>query len=881
MERIVMKKQRVQFFQGNITYAIVSFLLPIVLLAAVYFSIGIYPGSKISILASDGFGQYANFFASFNNLMKSDQSIFYTWFGSLGLNYLSLISYYLGGIFTPFVYFFDNQNIPDFMYYLTLVKVGFAGLTFWFFAHKTFDLPKWANLLLSVSYALMGFTIANSEMIMWLDGLIYFPLVILGIHFIMDKHQPALLFISYFLLFISNFYIGFMIGIYSFLYFVARLFTNQKRYIKCLPSYLSTSILAGGASMILLLPALIDLRKNGEALTTIKNWKTVATGPWDLVIKNMVGVYDTTRYGSIPFIYVGLLPLVFCLFFFMSKKIRLRDKFCYGLLLLVLAASFYIEPLNLFWHGLHAPNMFLFRFSFLFSFTLLLLAGYGWSVYKKEDFERLVNIFIGLVVLFTGTRVLTAKNHQYDYLTYTSFILTLLFLAGYLIFFFVNYKGKGPTKLFLCFFLGIFFLEMAVNAQLVVKGIKEDWGYAQRSGYDKDYRDIQKLVTQTKDENESFYRMENITASSPNESFRYGYSGVGMFSSIRNRHSSFYMNTLGFRSYDTNLSIRYQNNTILMDALMGVKYNLSNTDLSKAGFDKIATSGEYHLYKNRYALPMGMLTDEGIYDEKTANDPASLLLALSGDKEALYATAFPEIIETENMTLSEGVRYDKNTLILTAKENDKPLKIKWKIAVNPHSQLYLDLFPADFTGQARSEVHVASDKQQTKTQLTKTGQFYSLGDYEKAQEITVEATFYYTDQLELFDPTVMVLNTAKFAEAAQKAQEKGIAFQVNGNKATATVTTEKEQVLFTTIPADKGWQAKVDGEKVAIRTINDGLLSISVPVGKHQVEFIYRPPGLLLGLSLSILCLVIFGVYQYFLIQRNKDVFYTQSVIRK
>ncbi|WP_375180333.1 YfhO family protein [Enterococcus rotai] len=865
-----MKKQRALFFSGSTRYAVASFVLPIVILAGVYFSIGIYPGSKISILASDGFGQYANFFASFNNLMKSDQSIYYTWFGSLGLNYLSLISYYLGGIFTPFVYFFDNQNIPDFIYYLTLVKVGFAGLAFWFFSTQTFHLPKWGKLLLSVSYALMGFTIANSEMVMWLDGLIYFPLVILGIHLIMDKRQPWLLFISYFLLFISNFYIGFMIGVYSFLYFVVRLFTNRTHYLKCLPSYLLTSLLAGGASMVLLFPALVDLRTNGEALTTIKSWKTAATGPWDLVVKNMVGVYDTTRYGSIPFIYVGLLPLVFCLFFFLSKKILLRKKICYGLLLIVLVTSFYVEPLNLFWHGLHAPNMFLFRFSFLFSFTILLLAGYGWSVYKKEDFEQAVNIFLGLLVLFTVARVFTAKSQQYDYLTYTSFILTLIFLAVYLVFFFCNYKVKGQTKILICLFMGIFFFEVGVNTLLLVKGIQDDWGYAERSGYEKDYKDIQKLVKQTKNENDSFYRMENNTASSPNESFRYGYSGIGLFSSIRNRHSSFYMNTLGFRSYDTNLSIRYQNNTILMDTLMGVKYNLSSTDVSKAGFEKINTMGDYQLYKNQYALPMGILTDEEIYDKELANDPASLLLALSGNEEALYATAFPEIIKTENVILKEGVKYDKNTLILKAKEKNKPLKIKWKIAVNPHSQVYLDLFPADFRGQERTEIHVTSDKQKTRAPLTKTGQFYSLGDYETAQDITVEAIFYYTDQLELVDPTVMILNTEKYAKAAQKAQEKGVEFQAKGRKATATVTTEKEQILFTTIPADKGWQAKVDGKKVPIRTINDGLLSISIPAGKHHVEFLYRPQGLLLGSFVSLMCIVSFGAYQYYLIRRNK-----------
>ncbi len=49
------------------------------------------------------------------------------------------------------------------------------------------------------------------------------------------------------------------------------------------------------------LTCLIDLRSNGEELTTISSFKTEATDVFDLVMKNMIGVYDTTKYGSIPF----------------------------------------------------------------------------------------------------------------------------------------------------------------------------------------------------------------------------------------------------------------------------------------------------------------------------------------------------------------------------------------------------------------------------------------------------------------------------------------------------------------------------------------------------------------------------------------------------
>ena len=128
--------------------------------------------------------------------------------------------------------------------------------------------------------------------------------------------------------------------------------------------------------MIMVLPAVLDLRTNGETLSEITTFKTEATAFLDIIMKNMIGVYDTTKYGSIPFIYIGLLPLIFCLFYFVTKEVPLKNKLLFGSLFVLLIASFYITPLNLFWHGMHAPNMFLFRYSFLFSFLVILLAGY-------------------------------------------------------------------------------------------------------------------------------------------------------------------------------------------------------------------------------------------------------------------------------------------------------------------------------------------------------------------------------------------------------------------------------------------------------------------------------------------------------------------------
>lgn len=125
----------------------------------------------------------------------------------------------------------------------------------------------------------------------------------------------------------------------------------------------------------MLLLTLLDLTTHGEKFTAPSSLLTESTYYFDFFAKNLVGVYDTTKFGSIPMIYVGLLPLILFLLFFISKEIKLSLRLGYFLLLAFFIASFNLQPLDLFWQGMHAPNMFLHRYSWLLSLLIVLLAG--------------------------------------------------------------------------------------------------------------------------------------------------------------------------------------------------------------------------------------------------------------------------------------------------------------------------------------------------------------------------------------------------------------------------------------------------------------------------------------------------------------------------
>ncbi|WP_249274454.1 YfhO family protein [Candidatus Enterococcus clewellii] len=855
----MMKKKRWSWLKENRLFFFLSIVIPLIIMAIAYYSIGVYWGSDKTILASDSYSQIANFYAGFNDMLHGKQSIFYSWYGSLGLNYWALMAYYLNGIFTFIVYFFDNSMIPDAVYLIILLKFGAMGGSFGVMSQQLFRIPKWAMLGFSTFYAISGFALIATPMVMWLDALIYLPLVILGIHRLLEQGKAKLLFFSYLLLFISNFYMAFMVGVFSFLYAVGLVILKPEYLKKGFPLYLFTSLCAGGASMVTILPTILDLINNGEGLTGVTSFFTPDTGAWDLIVKSMVGVYDTTGYESAPFIYFGLFALPFLFFYFRTAEIALKRKLVSGGMFLLLIASVYIYPLNLFWHGFHAPNMFLFRFSFLITFFALFVSARAMEHLTVQTMEQVINGGILWVALFSAA-VFFSNKKRYDFVSRTSLILTIIFIGMYLglLFFYTRENRKPRKKLFVFLFLALFSVEGVVQANSLLQGIVKDWGYASRSLYEEGFSDIRTLVTAAEEDNTEFQRMELFDFSSRNQSFKYGYSGIQMFSSIRNRRSSQYLNQLGFRSRGSNLTISYKHNTVVMDALFGVAHNITKHEPLKYGFSLKQTENAYQLYENEYSLPLGILTDDNIFSDEVSQSQEALLQQLSGEDETLFYLTEPKIVDADQITIIEE---DQN-VIYSEKAVGETRRITYSVDVPANSQAYLMLYGDSQYLMKGAKVRFTIDGVQRSGDLIKDGQYYNLGYYSEAKTVEVELEFFGNSQTTLRKPMALILDTEAFSYAVEKAKENGADLTVDGRVVEGTVLAEKDQVLFTSIPYDNGWEVYVDGEKQKINALQDSFLTVAIPEGEHKVKFVYLPQGIKAGFSLFVGCTVLFLGYE-------------------
>jgi hypothetical protein len=74
-----------------------------------------------------------------------------------------------------------------------------------------------------------------------------------------------------------------------------------------------------------------------------------------------------------------------------------------------------------------------------------------------------------------------------------------------------------------------------------------------------------------------------------------------------------------------------------------------------------------------------------------------------------------------------------------------------------------------------------------------------------------------------------------------------------------TVTTGRSGYLRIIESWDPGWSATVNGKPVPIVPAMDALLAVPITPGRHMVQFVYRTPGLGLGLAISFTSLVLLG----------------------
>ena len=819
----------------------------------VYLSQGIYWNSDTSPLLGDGFHQYVIFDIALRNILHGNGSLFYTFTSGLGLNFYALSSYYLGSSLSPLVYFFNLSNMPDAVYLTTLLKFGLIGLSTYFSLNKLFQsIPKPLKLALSTSYALMSFTVSQLEIKTWLDVFILIPLIITGLHLLITEKKFLLYFTSLSILFIQNYYFGYMTALFLIFWYLCQISWDFKNRKSSFLDFIVISFLAGMASLILTLPTLFDLQTHGEKLTEITKFQTESSWYLDLFAKQFIGSFDTTKYGAIPMIFVGLLPFILTILFFTMKSIKFHVKLIYTIFFAFLIASFYIEALDLFWQGMHTPNMFLHRYAWIFSTLLIYTAA---EVLNRLREIKIWNFLVSLFLVVTGFLATIYLKSHYSFLTDLNILLTLEFLVVYSLLLLAVIKKFISVNLFAILISLFIMVEISLNASSQIDGIAKEWGFASRSSYNRDIPAMESFSTYIGNQ---FTRTEKLQTQTGNDSMKFNYNGISQFSSVRNRSASSTLDKLGFKSSGTNLNLRYANNSILADSLFGIQYNISDSPIDKYGFKDIYQKDNLILYENQYSLPIAFASQSVYNDvkftEHTLDNQASFLNQLANVNFDYFSPIPYEKTEKIENT---------NDLISVTSSSNEGAAIQYQIEVPENSQVYLSFTNLHFSNDKQKKVDILVNGEKKTFTTDNVFSFFNLGYTKEKKTFNIHVSFPGNSQVSFESPTFYRLDTQTLTEAIQKIKEQPVTVSTSKNKVFARYDVKQDTSIFFTIPYDKGWSAYQDGKKIEIKQAQTGFMKVDVPKGKGTITLSFIPNGFITGAICSFTSLLLFGIYNH------------------
>jgi uncharacterized membrane protein YfhO len=811
---------------GGITY-IIAFVIPLIIMTALYIAREIYPFGNNCYLRSDMYHQYAPFFSELWNKLRHGESLTYSWDIGMGTNFTALYAYYLASPSNWFIVLFPQKYMIEIMNVIIILKLCLSSLTFTYYISKHFNTRKCTIALFGMFYALSGFVAAYSWNIMWLDCLVLLPLIILGLERLVNENHCFLYCITLGLCIYTNYYIAIMVCISVVLYFIVLMaaYKGTRRpviYVKKFLNFAIYSLLAGGLAACLLLPEFYAFTLSASNNIEFPKKLSLYFSILNMVTRHLINVPVHLGLDHYPNIYCSVAVLLLFPLYVMDKKVDLREKIGKSALVLIFLTAFNLNIPNFIWHGFHFPNSLPCRQSFIYVFFLLAMCYEALSHLKSMTTKQLgCALWIAIGILLFIEQVFTV-DETYDFtIVYISGAFILVYALIMLIH--LKHEFKVPVIIFIAFSLCI--IECTINMDST--GI----GTTSRSSYLLDY-DAVKTVTQTvADDDSSFYRMDKKFGSrSNNDGAWHNYHSISTFSSTSNGAMEKFFGELGFEhSFN---AYKYNGATLVTESLFSVKYAISNRILTESPLRSYYTGsdGEF-IYKNNYTIPIGFMTYNDPYgwEADSANDAG---------------------IENQN-SLIKNLTGISNVFTLTY-ENATDASFEVKPVKAGHLYMIVRNTSCDtVTATINSSEYTYKD-------LKKGGTIIDLG-YATPDDIIVISGD------TSMNASVYTLESSRFIEAFNILNNNSLnVSEFTNNKITGTVNASKDATLICSIPYDKGWSVYIDGKKTETNNIYGALISVNVPAGEHTVTLKYMPVNFILGCIITSLCIIILiGIYTF------------------
>ena len=213
-EKITLLKEKGNSKLNSHGYLFLCMLIPALLMYLIYLAREIHPFGSGAVLVLDLNAQYVWFFEALRNFAHGDASLLYSFSRALGGEFLGIYAYYIASPLSYIVCLFPQDRMLEALLTLFLIKTALCGGTFGYYMHKTFkSFNPFSIVAFSTLYALTSYAIVQQHNTMWIDAVMWLPLITLGLEALI-KHGKFKMYTAFLALTLfSNFYIGYMVCI--------------------------------------------------------------------------------------------------------------------------------------------------------------------------------------------------------------------------------------------------------------------------------------------------------------------------------------------------------------------------------------------------------------------------------------------------------------------------------------------------------------------------------------------------------------------------------------------------------------------------------------------------------------------------------------------
>lgn len=809
----------------NNIYVLYTLLLSLLIILVFFYINNITPFGSKDFTVIDFYHQYFPMTSELINRILNSKTLLFSFNGSLPFirNLYNYLSSPFNILLLPF-----KDNLSTGFSLLIAIKAILASTTICYYLTKNIK-NSILSIPISISYGFSSYYIAYHWNIMWLDGMIFLPLIILGLEKIIKENKSLLYIITLSISIFSNYYIGYMICIFTFIYFQFYYLLNYKFNIKDFltkfKNYILYSIISIGIISIVVIPIYFSLSSISATKDTFPSIFETEFNIINFILNNFSLSKPTALISeNIPLPNTSSSLLIFILIplFFINKNINKKEKILYALLLLTLFLCMHNTFINFIWHGFHFPNDLPYRQSFIYIFITIIIAYKSLINIKYINTKKLLitlTVFILLIIL--------SKIIKFDNLQNKVLIINTILLIIYFTILIINIKNKKYTQFAL---ITIVAIETCISC---VYNIKPDHNGKDLDNSIKNYQYIKNILPQ---ENE-FYRIEKIKRDTYNDPALNNYYGISVFSSMTYEDISKIQRKLGNGSNNIN-SYYYNLQTPIYNSMFNIKYLVGKFNYNKSFYKENKNEG---IKEYKYPLSIAYKVNNNIKNwDTSSNNPFTVQESFIKE-----STGFDNMFNKLNINFKDIVPEITNNGYFI---NSRICSINLENDRNGDVYLYID-------SNNLSSILVNGE-----SYFIATNEPYiiNLGYFSKYDDINVTMYFNYGDtSYNEFNIYAYSFNENNFKKAYNSLNDEILnisSFKENHIK--GYINLKESGVIFTSIPYDNSWKIKVDNKYIDFYKIGESYIGFNLNEGYHNIEFIYKTKGLKTGAIISTISLI-------------------------